>query len=819
MTQEMMRYPTAKGLAMLENGYLLTALPFAEKGPKRYGWQNRPLTRAECTSLHPSSGLGVLCGVGENPIVALDFDVLDAQVAKRLKEDVLRLLPSATLALCRVGRAPKFALVFRAEREGWHKRSTAVYRKGGQKAQLEVLGKGNQMVAYNIHPDTKRPYEWDVLFGEPTEVSASELPVLTEKDVDEVLEMASRVFTEFGYSKEEGKGTTGQVGSDDDFAWADDSSRPIDGITLEYAEKLIREIKPDFSSGTHNRWIAYGMALHHQFGGAEAACDLWDRLSMEFGADAYREGECQKRWASFGKRGGSSVTFRTIIHWHRAATDPDIGKLTELGLYKRFLYLYGDKVLWVPERGSWYAFDAEKRLWDTERGDFGPRHFILHGLILDDLKKEIEALPASIRDQVEPVYSAIRQKPTVMLEKIMKQLKSNCSLIGHDDSFDVLKGHVLCTNGLVNMETGELQPNRPEYRMRRLIPFAYDPSADCPVWKRTVREILGDKDDVVSFFQKLMGSALGAEISDNYLSILRGFGNNGKSLLLRVMAEAMGGEGKGYAEALGEESLLGKRGFVSGGSSRSDLAKLAGARWVYCAETSQDGQLKEADVKRLTGNDTITCRAPYGKADVNIRPTWRMTLVTNHRPTIKGDDDGVWRRIADIDCPRNFDKDPKIKKDPHLLAKCLEELPGVLNWLIDGYRLYKKEGAELPESVRLSVQEYREEMDDVREWLLTTYERCDTENVDKKFVVTMDLYHEFKSYLELHGVRDVPTANQFVRRIKGLVRIGVIPETTGGKPTIRKCLGGWRLHGFSKRNPTSIDGAPIADDDDFDSIP
>ena len=812
MTQMLMRYPTEKGLPMVDNGYLLTSLPYEEKGPKRKDWQDRPLTRSECASLHPSMGLGMLCGVGDNPVVVLDFDVPDAKVSERLKAEAMRILPNAALSLCRVGRAPKFALVFRAEQAGWRKRSTPVFLKGSVKAQLEVLGEGNQMVAYNVHPITHKPYEWDILQGEPTDVPASELPVLAEKDVDGVLALTERVLREEGFVEEDEKASKAE--DEDDFSWAEDNSGPIEGLTLEYAEKIIREIKPNLGSGTHGRWIAYGMALHHQFGGAEAALDLWDRMSLEFGEDAYKEGECAKRWASFGRKGGAVVTFRTINKWHREATDPDKSKFTDLGLYKRFLYLYGDKVLWVPERGTWYAFDAEKRVWDTACGDVGPRHFILHDLILNDLQKEVAELPAGIRDQVEPVYAAIRQKPTAMLEKVMKQLKSNCALIGHDDTFDTMKGHVLCANGLVNMETGDLQPNRPEYRMRRIIPFSYDPTADCPRWKRTVREIFGDKDDVVAFFQKLMGSALGAEISDNYLSILRGFGNNGKSLLLRVMAEAMGGEGNGYVETLGEESLLGKRGFVSGGSSRSDLAKLAGARWVYCAETSQDGQLKEADVKRLTGNDTITCRAPYGRADVNIRPTWRMTLVTNHRPMIKGDDDGVWRRIADIDCPRNFDKDPTIKKDPHLLAKCLEELPGVLNWLIDGYRLYKKEGATLPESVRLSVEEYRAEMDDVREWLFMSHEYSDGEGAEKQFVVTSDIYQLFKSYLLEHGIRDVPTTNQFVRRIKSLVRTGIIPETTGGKPTIRKCLGGWRMYGFKARPEPS----PYASDD-FSDIP
>lgn len=803
------RYPQTKGLPMLANGYLLVALDQGQKKPKGFKWQENPLTKSQCSSLHPACGIGMLCGVGASPICVLDFDVLDEKVSARLKEAAYKKFPKLNLSMCRVGRAPKFALVCRAQEAGWHKRSTARFVRGEQKAQLEVLGAGNQMVAYNVHPDTGKPYSWHVLFGEPCDIPAEDLPVLTSEDVTALLSMTEEILREEGFVYEEPKPSASE---DDEFAWADIPTAPMEGVTIEYAERIIRETKPNFGSGTHDRWVQYGMALHHQFGGSDEALDLWDRMSLEFGADAYAEGECRKRWASFGKRNGASVTFRTILRWHSLSIDPDILKLSDMGLYKRFLYLYGDKVLWIPEKGTWYVFDPTTNTWEIDIGAMGPKHFILQGLILEDLKKELEERSAD-KEMLE-AYQKIRQSPSAVLGRVWNLVNANKNMIAHALDFDRMKGHVLCANGIVDMATGNLQQNRPEFRMYRRIPFAYNPSADCPVWKKTVREILGDKDDVVRFFQKLMGSALGGAISDNYLGIIRGFGNNGKSLLLRVLAEAMGGEGTGYAETLGEETLLGRRGgFANGGSSRSDLVKLAGARWVYCAETSQDGQLREADVKRLTGNDTITCRAPYGRADVNIRPTWRMMLVTNHRPTIKGDDDGVWRRIADVDCPRNFDKDPKIKKDPFLYEKCAEELPGILNWLIEGYRLYKKEGAELPASVRVAVEEYRAEMDDVREWLFTEYEYVSDESMSKQFVATAEMYLEFKSYLNSHGVRDIPTTNQFVRRVKSLVRTGAIPETTGGKPTVRKCLGGWRLYGFKARPEPSTYA------DDFTDIP
>ena len=52
-------------------------------------------------------------------------------------------------------------LVYRAEHAGWGKASSAIYDDMFDgKCQLEVLGDGQQFVAYHIHPDTKQPYEW-----------------------------------------------------------------------------------------------------------------------------------------------------------------------------------------------------------------------------------------------------------------------------------------------------------------------------------------------------------------------------------------------------------------------------------------------------------------------------------------------------------------------------------------------------------------------------------------------------------------------------------------------------------------------------------
>ena len=87
-----------------------------------------------------------------------------------------------------------------------------------------------------------------------------------------------------------------------------------------------------------------------------------------------------------------------------------------------------------------------------------------------------------------------------------------------------------------------------------------------------------------------------------------------------------------------------------------------------------------------------------------------MWLTTNNRPEIRGSDDGIWRRIREVPVNRNFSEH---EQDKELMATLLQELPGILNWAIQGCLLWQSEGLQPPASVAASVREYRSEMDTV----------------------------------------------------------------------------------------------------------
>jgi putative DNA primase/helicase len=181
--------------------------------------------------------------------------------------------------------------------------------------------------------------------------------------------------------------------------------------------------------------------------------------------------------------------------------------------------------------------------------------------------------------------------------------------------------------------------------------------------------------------------------------ILFGSGANGKSTFLNTLMYLLGD----YATATTTETFMARKGEQIG----NDLARLRGTRLVTTTETEFGKKLAEALIKQITGNDRITARFLYGEF-FNFLPTFKVFMATNHKPTIKGTDHGIWRRIKLIPFTNRI---PEEKQDKHLEEKLKKEASGILNWLLEGVCRWRREGLKTPKIVLTATDEYRCDMD------------------------------------------------------------------------------------------------------------
>lgn len=254
-------------------------------------------------------------------------------------------------------------------------------------------------------------------------------------------------------------------------------------------------------------------------------------------------------------------------------------------------------------------------------------------------------------------------------------------------------------NGVIDLSTGTLRPNRREDYSTRMVPVTFDPTADCPRFRACLSRWLADDAESITFLQRAIGYTLTGRTDEQVLLFLFGHGANGKTVLLELLARLFGDYGMKADFAT----------FLAGHKNgpRNDLAALVGARYVAAAETDEGQRWDEATLKAVTGGDTITARKLY--ADLfSYRPTFTLWFAANSKPAVRGTGVAMWRRIRLIPFTVTI---PESERDSRLLDHLTTELPGILNWAVAGCLAWQRSGLGQAPAIREATESYRQEMD------------------------------------------------------------------------------------------------------------
>lgn len=248
---------------------------------------------------------------------------------------------------------------------------------------------------------------------------------------------------------------------------------------------------------------------------------------------------------------------------------------------------------------------------------------------------------------------------------------------------------------------------RREDLITKLGGVAYDPKADAPRWRAVVERALPDP-QVRTLVQRFFGYCLTGDTSEQVIAIFYGTGKNAKTTIIEAIAAALGeiAVTVPFATFVADDR---KR----AGEHTPELVRMVGARLVTATEPEVGDRLSEGTIKTATGGERIVAREMYEK-QFEYSPMFKVLLACNFKPTIKGQDEGIWRRIMLVPFDVTI---PEAERDRHLPDKLREELPGILNWLIDGYLAWAEKGLAIPEIVRSATDEYRRESDPVGEFL------------------------------------------------------------------------------------------------------
>lgn len=493
--------------------------------------------------------------------------------------------------------------------------------------------------------------------------------------------------------------------------------------------------------------------------------------------------------------------------------------LNDIGNGKRFVTHFGDGSMFVP-RVSWFKWDG--RVWEKDVDEIGVRVSAqkISGLINEEIdhlqlapweneiverEEDMQAIvdrvmaikvdDREVKDKVELREAKDR---LIYIDTLRARLKAirkahraharaagNSSQIGNMlkessvticKAFDVLDADPLMINtqsGVLKFEVtideeqkqwvkdGEPVPkvanlkmldHDPALLLTKMLPVDFDPSATCPLFDEFLQRIQPNI-EMRKFLRRWFGLSLTALTGEQKLVFLYGTGSNGKSVMVDLISRIL----SGYAATAKIETLTGKN-RRGGGDATPDLVPLMGARMVRASEPEEGVRFQEGLIKELTGGEPIQVRALHSDF-VEIKPLFKLVISGNHKPEIRGTDDGIWRRLLLVP----FDVQiPKEERDAALGDKLWAERTGILNWLIKGLKDYLENGLQEPESIIAATQEFREESDPVHAFLCAC---CQATGSDTDFLSSKDLMQAFNFWLDDNG-KTKWTPTQASRKIK-----------------------------------------------------
>ena len=302
-------------------------------------------------------------------------------------------------------------------------------------------------------------------------------------------------------------------------------------------------------------------------------------------------------------------------------------------------------------------------------------------------------------------------------------------------------------NGLYKLGEGKLSAHTPDIFTTNLLPYDYDPKASCTRFIQFLNEIFLDDQEKINFIQEAVGYAFHQALPTPAIFFLLGEGSNGKSLFINIITKLVGEKN---ACNISFNKL----------SDEYYLLQLFQKMINISGETPLSRQINTDLIKAVVAGDWVTGREPY-KQPVKFRPYAKHYLAMNKAPNITDTSHGMWRRIMVIDFPRVITEE---EMDRDLETKLAQELSGIFNWAIEGYRRLEKRSFRFlePNSVMFSKQNYREEMDSVRAFVKVCLIKSN-DDIDR--VKFGEVHQAYLSFCQNEGKKDMEKKNDFKKRL------------------------------------------------------
>lgn len=437
---------------------------------------------------------------------------------------------------------------------------------------------------------------------------------------------------------------------------------------------------------------------------------------------------------------------------------------TDIGAGKLFADFYKAVLRYVPERRTW--FDYQAGTWSADIGGLKAMRRCM------ELANLLHLYALEIKDEHQRKsymdYSKRWQTHGYRVNVLKDaQVHHPISFLEFDTDPYIFN----CSNGTLNLDTGKFTEHISSDLLTKKSSVAYEPSAHSKRWNNFISEIMSNDQERALFLQKVFGYALSGDTHHECMSILYGATTrNGKGTLCESVLKVFGSYG-----CTSRPETIAQKNSTNSSQPSEDVARLAGIRFVNIAEPGKSLVLNAALVKNMTGNDTINARFLHENS-FDFAPQFKLYINTNYLPVVNDMTVFTSGRVIIIPFERHFDESEQDKGLKHEFMKP-EVQSAILNWLLVGYKQLQLHGLKMPQSVINATDQYEHDSNKT----LLFIEDCLEEGTDYE-ERTSEVYNRYKSWCIENG-QYAESMKNFKQSLSAVVEVKRKRPKSGGEKT------------------------------------
>jgi putative DNA primase/helicase len=486
----------------------------------------------------------------------------------------------------------------------------------------------------------------------------------------------------------------------------------------------------------------------HGFSCGEQLARGWSASAGAYDKETNRNGYDAKSFENVWRCEPHSITSGTLYFYakkYQGAAQVDHYGDSLNG--KVFAELFKNRMKYVYPKGQWIKWEGTHWAWGSPAD------------ALESAKHTAEEIfrRASTAFSKDPQSADAR--------KLLAQAQSNFNLkklesmlicaaaepdmhVTDINSLDSDRHFLGCQNGVINLKKGQLFFAQPEMLITKRVASTFDPKAKCPLWIDFLQGVTLQDVEMVDYLQRAVGYTLTGDVGEEVLHFAHGFGRNGKSVFANILAKLFAD----YAVTAPADLLMRR----DKAGPTNDIARLVGARLVMANETRNGQAMDDLTLKTLVSTERISARFLHQEF-FDFWPTHKIWIRGNHKPLIRDETDGAWRRIRLLPFELSIDEH---SIDPKLDEKLQAELPGILAWAVEGCIEWQRRGLQPPQRIRAASNAYRKDCDFFGDFLDEGYVLDASARISQR-----QLWGAYRLWCEDNGFRS-GSKKQFTRRLE-----------------------------------------------------